>query len=116
MKSSYLLLVLLSLWICSCGGKYNCQPRKIHEVNLYNRPKTDTVANVIRCEKGSNFAKKIDSAYCSIRDKMSDSFYLGSFINCDISDASFDYIIVLLPTGATYKIKDIQYGHETYRT
>lgn len=113
MKPSCLLLLSMLLWFCSCLKKYDCEKRIISEVNLNNRPKTDSVARVIRCEKGSNFTKRIDSVDKAIGDKISGSTYFESSFGYKFSDVSCDYMIVLLPTGKTYKVTDIRYGNES---
>jgi hypothetical protein len=116
MNPKYILLLMLGTLLYSCK-KHSCVPRIIERVHI---PKvdsfkiTDTAAKIIRYVKGSDFNQRIDSSFAVIYHKASGGTYFGAGFVYDFSDVSHDYMIILLPSGTTHKIQNIQYGNEKY--
>jgi len=117
MKLKCLLLLVSCILLYSCKRR-SCLSRIITVVNVtgYNQPHPipDTAAKIIRFVNGSNFTQKADSSFANIYVKRSGNTYVGSAFGYDFSDISYEYMIVLLPSGVTHRVKDIRYGNEKY--
>jgi hypothetical protein len=107
--------ILLLTHSSSCSRRH-CETRILKGVCLKDRElTTDTAAKIISFEKGTDFSKKIDSSYTVVSPGTAATIQSqgpSGYFSCDFSDNTRDYLLILLPSGITHKIKDIKYGSE----
>lgn len=109
--------ILLLTYLSSCTTRTSCTPRLITGVYLKaQKPVTDTIARIIRCERGTDFAKRADSSDVMIK-SMSDSMIIhqgspAGIFSYNFTYNDYDYLIVLLPSGKPHKMKNIQIGKD----
>lgn len=106
------LLILSTVFLLSCK-RTSCSPIVIGGGYIHDTVLVDSFVDVIRCEKSSDFSNKIDSFRLTIT-PIPDRRPLVGIVSYRFSDASKDYILIFRPTGTTYKLGDIEYGHEKY--
>src|SRR4051812_32662073 len=104
-------IVIILCWLNSCH--HYCATVTFGSVGFLSFDSlTDSSATVIKCEKGSNYSMRLDSAFLPI---VKNSNVYGPFkagFTYDFSDAGKDYLIIVRPSGRIHHVTNINYGHE----
>lgn len=107
MKRHLFILVGLMAWLNSCHKK--CTTVVFASIAITHDISADSIAHIISYATGNNFTTPIDSATLTITQYKTPP---SGIINYDLSDASKNYIVRLLPSGETHMISKIHYGDE----
>ena len=106
----FIFLALLFLWFNAC--KRQCTTIFLNRGLLATYDSlTDSTAFIVKCVKGTNFSKVKDTTTTPIY-AANPGVNNYAPIGYDFSDAAYDYLVTILPSGRVYKITNIHYGEE----